>query len=323
MDYSGGNTTQLSPDAFQTSIDDYVVEEFQRERQPEYLSAKNEFFFKQMGDTLMVHTWDEFSNVGAFNEVDEQADVLNTDAFLGNTKTKRQKKYMKQIPISFEAFKTDNQNVRAQIGKSVGERARLTQDKDTILETYADAFAGAINTTPDGQAAASNSHATLKGFTIDNLETGAMTPDNLWIQVQSLAGQLGQDGEVGSYMFEGMAMPFSLYRTAKVIMDTDRIPFSAENDENFFDTVYGTVNLKASVFLNSGTGKNPNTNADTSYHLISTSHQWTRNVLTGFSSTLIDPQYTPNDTFVMRSRYMEARMPKSWNGYVGVNGTTA
>ena len=122
---------------------------------------------------------------------------------------------MKSIPISWEAFKADQVGKRERIGKQVGDRARLTQDFKAILNTYGDAFDGAVSTTPDGDAAASNSHTTLTGATVDNLETGALAPDALWTCVTSLANQKAQDGDPGSYVFEALVVPFTLYKTAR------------------------------------------------------------------------------------------------------------
>ncbi len=306
----------------QTAIDAVVYEEYMREQQPDYLSGRDGFFFKQSQADEMVYIWDEDSNVGAFEELDEQADVPSTDTFIGNQTTKRQSKFIKQIPISFEAFKTEQVGIdkRKMIGIQIADRARLVQDDRSIRDTYGDAFDGSINTTPDGDSWASNSHTTLKGFTVDNLETGALNADNLWTVVQSLANQLAQDGEAGSQVFEGILVPFILLKTAHETLDSDLIPFSAENQENFFRTVYGTgLRIKASIYL--GSTFNANSNANTSYHVVSENVQACRRVLTGLETTLIEPKYTANDTFVERARFMESHFITSHFGSVHSNGT--
>jgi hypothetical protein len=268
---------------------------------------------------MLAYTWDEDSNVGGFDETDEQETIPDTDTRIGNTKTKRQQKWTKQVPVSMEAFKADAVGKRARIGSQIGDRARLTQDKATILDTYGDAFAGAKNTTPDGQAWASNSHTTLKGYTIDNLETGVLNADNLWTIVQSLANQTAQDGEAGSYVFEGIVVPFVLYKTAKEVMDSTLVPFSAENQINIFDTIYGTVNIAASIFL--GSTYNTNSNANTSYHVVSSRHEAVRQTFMDLSTDLIEPKMTANDSWAYRGRFMESHFMRSFSGYVGSNGT--
>lgn len=319
MNPQGGHTYALSPDACQTEIDGVAYETYQRTQQPGYLSAQDSWYFKQMSTSLLAYTWDEDSNVGAFDETDEQEELANTDTFIGNTKTKRQQKWTKQIPVSMEAFKADAVGKRAKIGSQIGDRARLTQDKKAILNTYGDAFAGSINTTPDGDALASNSHTTLKGQNVDNLETGVLDADNLWVDVQSLANMKAQDGEAGSYVFEGLLVPFILYKTAKETLDSQLVPFSGENQINLFDTVYGTVRCAASIFL--GSTYNSNSNANTSFHVLSSQHMISREVFMGLTTNLIPPENTANDSWLYRGRFLESHFPQSFSGYVGSNGT--
>lgn len=283
------------------------------------MSAQDSFFFKQSTTDLLSYSWDEDSNVGAFEETAELEDINDYDTFLGNTKNKKVQKWTKQVEVSAEAFKADAVGKRARIGSQIGLRARTTQDKKAILNTYGDAFAGSINTTPDGQPLASSSHVTLKGFTVDNLETGVLNADNLWTLVQSLQDMLAQDGELGSYVFEGLVVPSILYKTAKETMNSQLVPFSGENQINIFDTDYGTVRVASSAYLNSG--QNSATNANTSYHIVSGEHMINRKVFEGLSMDLIDPTKSKNDKWAYRGRFLESHFPESWCGYAASNGT--
>lgn len=315
----GGFNTSLDADAVLTAIDAALFEEYDRERQPDYLTVRSDMFFKQGNLSNIGFIWDEFSNVGNFRETGEQEEFTNTDVRIGNTVTKRSVKYAKQIPISDEAFRADNKGLRAQIGNSVGDRARQSQDQIGILNSYGDAFAGSVNTTPDGQAPASNSHTTLTGATVDNLETAALTPDALWTCVQSLATQKAQDGEAGSHYFDAIIVPFNLYKTAKEVLDSTLIANSGENNINIFDTVYGTVAVANSIFLTST--YNSATNAATSYHLLSRNHMWQRKVFYGMTTSMVPPEYSANDSYVYRAKFHEVTFPGSWTGYVGCNGS--
>ena len=316
---TGGFNTSLDADAVLTAIDAALFEEFDRDRQPDYLSVRSDMFFKQGSLSNIGFIWDEYSNVGNFRETGEQEEFTNTDVRIGNTTTKRSIKYAKQIPISDEAFRADNKGLRAQIGNSIGDRARQTQDQVGILNSYGDAFAGSVNTTPDGAAPASNSHTTLTGVTVDNLETAALTPDALWTTVQSLATQKAQDGDAGSHYFDGMIVPFNLYKTAKEVLDSTLVANSGENNVNIFDTVYGTVAVASSIFLTST--YNSATNAATSYHIMSRNHMWQRKVFYGMTTSMVPPEYSANDSYILRAKFHEVVFPGSWTGYVGNNGS--
>lgn len=320
MNPQGGHTGELSPDAVRTSIDAVLYEYYEREMQPQYLNAVNDLFFKQ-GETVGVSfIWDEDSNVGEFDEVGEQEEITNTDTFIANKTTVDSQKYLKQVPISDEAFKADKVGKRDAIGRQLGDRARQTRDRKAIQNTYADAFAGSVFTTPDGQALASNSHVALKGATVDNLETGSLIPDNLWTVVNSLQDQEAQDGDAGSYVYAGILVPFTNYKTAKEIQNSQLVANSAENNLNIFETDYGTVEIRASNFLNSK--YNAQSNANTSYHLISQEHKICRKTFYGLDTDLIEPRYSNNDSWQYRSKFHEIAFPGSWCGYVGSNGTT-
>ena len=322
MQPQGGFTGELSPDAVRTAIDLALYEKYERTMQPQYLSADNSMFFKDISDSMngISIIVEEDSNVGEYDAIGEQEEIPNSDTFIANKKTIDSQKYVKQVPVSDEAFRADRIRKREMIGEQLGDRGRQTRDKQAILNTYGDAFAGSVFTTPDGQALASNSHSTVKGTTVDNLETGSLTPDNLWTGVTSLANQLAQDGDAGSYVYAGIGVPFTLYKTAKEIQNSQLIPNSAENNLNIFDTDYGQVEIRASIFL--GSTYNTNSNANTSYHLLSNNHKIGRAVFYGMETDLIEPRYSNNDSYQYRSKFHEVSFPASWCGYVGSNGTT-
>lgn len=317
---SGGHTGGLSPNTVKTGIDTVMYERYGRTLQPAYLSADDVGFFKQGSTVGISFIWEEDSNVGEFIETDEQEDFENTDTFTGNKTTVDSQKYIKQIPISDEAFKADLKGKRDAIGRNVGDRARQTRDRKAILNVYGDAFAGTVFTTPDGQALASNSHTTLTGFTVDNLETGVLNADNLWTSTNSLAQQEAQDGDAGSHVFDRILVPFTLYKTTKETMDSTLVPFSAENQINIFETSdYGNVTIRASVFLNSK--YNSATNANTSFHVLSEDHMIHRKVFYELETTLIPPEHTTNHSYQLRSHFHEITFPGSWTGGVHNNGT--
>ncbi len=319
MNLQGGYSGELSPDGVRTSIDKVLYEQFTREEQPGDISAQNGEYFKT-GPTIGVSfIYDENRGVGNFEAIGEQEEFLNSATDIGNKVTKNSQKYYKQVPISDEAFRADMVGKREDIGSDIGKRARDTQTERAMLDSYGDAFAGSVHTTPDGQALASASHTSLSGGTVDNLETAALTPDGLWTSVQTLANQRAQDGDSGSHKFQLFLSNFNLYKTAKEVMASSLLANGAENNLNIFDTDYGPVVIGASIFLN--TEYNANTNAATSYHLMSRDHQVLRKVFYGMTTDMKTPRETSNDTYAHVSKFHEVVFPGTWTGYVGNNGS--
>jgi len=318
---TGGHTSLLSPDACQTAIDAVLYENYDREETPAFLSSRNPLFFKQGGIDSMSFIFDEDSNVGEFEEHEEQAEIKTSNTFIGNQKTVRVKKRMKSIPVSWEAFKTDQVGKRERIGSQIGDRARLTQDKRAIIDVYGDAFAGSINTCADGVALSSNSHVSLTGGTVDNYETGAMSPDNLWTLVTSLLNQPAQDGELGSHVFNGILVPTTLYKHAKEVLNSTLIADGGENNLNIFDTDFGQVAIKQSQFL--GSAYNSATNANTSFYIVSQNHMIFRKVLSEVETDLIEPRYSRTDSYEYRARFCDRAFPGSWTGFAASDGSVA
>lgn len=263
--------------------------------------------------------WDEYSGIPNVEAHGEQEEVRVVDVLIGNQKTQRATIYKNDYPISWEAFKTDQHSLREQIGKDIGDAARRTQDYAAVLDCYGDAFNGTNFTTPDGSSLANNSHTTLNGDTVDNLETGALTPDALWTLVTSLGQQLGQHGDFGGFVFAGILVPLTLYKKAKEIMNSTLLADSGENNLNVFDTDYGQVAVKQSPLL--GSAFNSNSNANTSYHIISENHQITRRILSDFNLEMIEPKYTKTDSYVDRVRFAEVTYPETYSGYAASNGS--
>lgn len=314
-----GLTSGLNAEVVKTSLDEVLYTEFDRVEQPDELSARNPVFFNQDTTGMGSVQYAEYSNVGEFDVHQEDEDRILTSVRTANKTTTAVTNYKKTIPIPVEFFEDDQHSEVNETIRAVGDRGRLTQDKRAVLDIYGDGFDGNTFTTPDGVSLYNNSHTNLNGDTVDNLETGTLTPDNLKTAVRSLRLQVAQDGEMGSHHFNGLLTPTQLYDEALEIMDSDLIANSAENNLNFFQTVYGTVAVKTSGFLDSDF--NTATNANTSYYLVGRNHRLSRIVRIPMETQLVSPETDSRDRWMYKARFREVAVPKTWEGTVASNGT--
>jgi hypothetical protein len=312
--HSGNNA-----DVVKLSLDELLFTEFDRGQEPGEVLATDSLFFRQKSTTRQVIQWAEYSNVGEFEEHAERQMLNETDVVTDNKTTATIRKWIKSIPISSEFFADDQHDETRQTIKNVGMRGRQTQDHQAFAKTYADGFDGNIFTTPDGQALFSNSHTNLNGDTIDNLETGTLTPDNLKTAVTSLRLQKAQDGEYGGHNVAGLLVPVTLHDEALEITKSALVANSAENNLNYFSEIYPGLVCGASAFLDSAF--NTATNADTSYYLASRNHQVSRYTREGMSTDLIEPRFSKTDEWEYRARFREISVPQTWEGVVASNGT--
>lgn len=315
----GGHTTTLSPDAVQTAIDSVAYEVYNQEGQPSEASIKNPVFFKQERFTGNAHIWDEYSGVPNTDETDEQEVVKTVDVFIGNQSSQKVKFFKNDYPISVEAFKTDKGFIRDRLGSDIAEAAMRKKKYVGLIDCYADAFDGNNFTAPDGNSLANNSHSTLRGDTVDNLETGAASADNVDVLVRSLESQVGQHGDWGGNVIAGILVPRRLYKTMKEILNSEKEANTTDNNLNLFNTDYGQLVLGQSPLLSSDF--NSATNANTSYHALSQNHHIVRRVLTDLEMEIVEPKFSSTDSWNERVRHAEVSYPETHFGYAAANGS--
>ena len=320
MNPTGGHTTELSPDACETAIDAVARERYDRMGQPSALTVMDPTFFRQEVFNSNAHIWDEYSGIPILEEHQEQEIVKTIDVFLGNQTRQPVKFYKNDYPMSVEAFKTDKGHIRDKMGADVADAARLKCEYVGIIDALGDAFNGTNFTTPDGQAPASNSHATLRGDTVDNLETGAMSPDNFDTLARSLESQLGQSGDWGGNVLGGVAVARNNYKHTKEVLNSTLIADSAENNLNIFDTDYGTIKISQSPLLGS-TYNTAETNANTAYYAFAQNHHLVRRVLVDMEIDVVEPKYTSTDSWVTRVRKAEVSYWETYFGFAASNGS--
>ena len=321
MQPTGGHTGGLSPDAVQTEIDAVLYDtEAERSMQPSYVGAVSGTFFKQGSTDLRKFIWDEDAAVPNLDEQAEQTAVKAVDTFIGNTTEVELTKNINDLPVSWEAFKVGGIGAgkRSKLGKQIADAIVRTRDEKALVRTYGDAFDGTYYSSPDGSSMANNSHTTLRGDNVDNLETGALSPDTLWASFVSMQTQLGQHGSVNGYLVNGVLTCATQYKKLKEIMNSEAIADSAENNLNIFETDYGRVSIGQSPFLNSAA--DGGTYKATAVHLVSAQHSMMRKVFAGIETSLISPEYTQTHSYVYRYLFDEVSFPGTWSGYVGLQG---
>jgi hypothetical protein len=158
----------------------------------------------------------------------------------------------------------------------------------------------------------------MRGATVDNLETGAMSPDNADTLARSLESQIGQHGDWGGNILGAVAVPRNIYKHTKEVFNSTALADTAENNMNIFDTDYGHVSIKQSPLLSSTF--NSGSNANTGYHFLSQNHHVVRRVLVDMELDMVEPKYTATDSYVERVRHAEVTYFETHFGYAASTG---
>lgn len=300
-------------------LDEIFYGAFEMDRQPSEVRATDTLFFSQGSTPWGTVQYAEAQGPGNFDETSADEEVSEATVRVGNKTSKDVIKYAKDLPIT-EEYREDSEQYRTVNNwvNQMGIRARTTRDAGAFKRSYADAFSGA--TTPDGVALVSNSHTSLNGDTIDNLETGVLSSDNMATLIKSLRLQKAQDGDLGSYHADGALFPVNLMPTAHAVLASELKAGTANNDSAYISNVYPNLVLGVSEYLDS-TYNSFNSNANTSYFVVSRGHSISRDVRVPIETQWVDPIYDRRRRAYYRARLREIVYCGTWGGVVGSNGT--
>lgn len=301
-----------------SGLDEIFMSAYEMEKQPGDVRADDPLFFKQDSTEFLTVQYAESMGPGQFRATAEDEEVDDATVRVGNRTAAEVFEFDRDISIS-QRYQESSQmygTVENWV-RELGVRARTSRDEQAFIRSYGNAFSV---TTPDGVALISNSHVALSGDTVDNLETGAASADNVATLIRSLRLQKAQDGSLGSCHADGLLGPINLFPTLTVIVDSDLKPGTGNNDINYVSKVYPGLVVGASEWLDS-TYNTLNTNANTSYFCVSKMHSIVRAVRVGIENEYTGPELDRKRRAFYRARFSERVYPGTWVGVVGSNGT--
>lgn len=305
-------------DLVRTSLDDVAWERFDLERQPDSARADDPLFFRQKSHDKQAYIDFEVAGPGQFDQVVEDEEYPEATLLDGNRVAHVINNYKKSLVLTEEFMEDEQWEVAQNWVRMAADRARTTRDEFAMQESYGDAFSGA--TTNAGVSMINNSHTNLNGDTVDNQETGVMNADNFETLVTSLRLQAAQDGSLGSYHADGALFPVTLAAEAHEVLKSELKSGTGNNELNYFSKVYPGLVIGVSEWLDA-TYNSLNTNANTSYFVVSQNHEVRRIVRKGFTSAFVDPRFDSRGRGFYRLRFREEIHPVQYNGLAGSNGT--
>ncbi len=314
-----GPNTGTAPKDVLTDLDEVYYQEYDYTKDPGYVGAESGVFFKQKTLDRGAAKTEEFLPVGKWEEHAEEEEIRVATVRLANAKTHTVVNYKKALKIPVEFWEDDLHDVVSESITSMARRALTTKDQ-TAIRKYADGFSA--ETTSDGTAVFSNSHTSISGDTIDNLETGVLNASNLEVLVRSLRKQKAHDGEMGGHNIDGLLVALNLHEDAIEITDSELKAHVTDNTLNVFrSNKYPSIkDVATSQFLHSDYMSDL-TNVNTSYYAVSRNHSLRRYVRMKMATSLIDYIFDDRDRYTFKGRYREITSWVGWGGTVASNGT--
>ena len=177
-------------------------------------------------------------------------------------------------------------------------------------------FRGAFTTTitPDGVSLINAAHPLIKGGTVSNLITGALTPTTLETALVALREQKDQAGIIvgsqGKYLVVAPAKFLEDTRITQSVLVSD----TANNAVNVFRSIMG-IEVFTSPYLGAAAG-----GSDTAWFLLSQFHGIKRVVRQGVQTALVSWEYSTNRSYKYQGNFREEVFAADYAGIVGSQG---
>lgn len=301
-----------------SGLDEVFDSGFEMDKQPGEVRADDSLFFRQDDTELLAVQYAQSMGPGDFNVTDEDQDVDEATVAVGNKTVADVLEFDRDIPIP-QRYQEASQywgTVNTWV-EQLGVRGRTSRDKYAFRFTYGNPFSV---TTPDSVALISNSHVALSGDTVDNLETGIASADNVATLIKRLRLMKAQDGDLASYHADGLLASANLHPTLTVIVGSELKPGITDNDINYISKVYPGLVVGASEYMDSDYNT-LNANADTTYIAVSRMHKITRAKRVDMQREYVEPMYDRKRRAFYRARFSERTYCGDWGGVAGSNGT--
>lgn len=308
----------LNPDLVKTGLDEVFFGGFDNESIPGYAHADNGVLFKQGSATNSAVISNVMGWPGEFTKHSEEEEIELATIRSDHKATNLVENWKRSFKIPVEFFEDEEWGaVNASI-RQLGIRARTTQDKNALGSGYSDGFTSF--TVNSGTALFSNSHTTLAGGTVDNLETGTLSESNLETLVNSLIDQKGQDDSLAGHMPAWLLVPTTLFKEAMEITKSELRSGTANNDLNYYSQVYPGLRVYFSPFLGASFG-GADGGSDTAYFVGGSMHAMNRDVRVGMDTDMVDSAYDDRDRYTYKARFREVVHASSFEGLVASDGT--
>lgn len=304
--------SSLNPNVVKTALDEVFYPEFNIQEHPGYATAETAGVFNQDTATSSAVISELFGGVGAWELTAEEATLPQGDPRVDQTKTYTVTKYAKSVHIPKEFYDDNMHGAYEGMVKSFATRARTTRDKNAFA-LFRNGFT--TETTVDAVAWFSNSHTNKAGNTVDNLETGALTPTVLENMFTSLAEQEAQDGEIDGHVPACLVVPVKLFKEAIEITKSELAAGTANNNMNYYSQLYPGLMVYTSPYLGAKAG-----GSDTAAFLLSRNHSAMRYVRDAVSTNLVNYDVSDNDVYKYKGRFREALGVMSYDGAVATTG---
>jgi len=302
-----------SPNVAHTALDFVFFQKYQDEAKITQgrARANDSLVFKQETASSDKIIYDQFGGGGLFSQrTNEEAEIAQSSPRVTNNISLTVLEFADACDVPKNFMDDEKHGVIKANVADMARRAKLTQD-DYALDRWALGFTTV--TTNDAVAWFSNSHTTIDGTTVDNLETGTLTPANLETLIVSLGRQKNQGGVLGHFDSNLLLVPLNLLKEGSEVIDSDLLAGTGNNNINYLSRKYPGLELKFSPTLDD--------TSTTAYFLASNEHSCKRWVREAVTTNYIPWDISRNKIGTYQSWLREVVAPVSYEASAASDGS--
>lgn len=294
-----------------TALDNLRDDTLQRENLPGKATALDPIVFTQDSADKAAVVTSVLGGGGYFDKnTDDQAAKKTVSKRALAPKTTVIAEFNQNLGIT-RTFMADQQ--QSAVARSVRQATQAwssTRDRNAA-NVYALGFT--TQTVIGGEALFTNTHTNVNGDTVDNLETGVLTNDNLNVVINSLRQQVNNEGVLIGYEPGFLFTPSLLHQTGTQIAKSVLRAGTGNNDLNYWSDVYPGMKVVYSPHLD--------TTSTSAYFVGTYGHDIIRFEREAFFTDLVDWKTDINDQYIYKMRAREEVDAITYVGVVGSNGT--
>ena len=305
-------TEQQNFAVVQTELDSVFYQNFDYDSGfPGIATANTAALFKPMQTEHAAYIEEVFAGSGLFPSIGETTNVPLSVPKVANKLTTYIKDFAQGIELSKNLFDDNLHGVWSKTVADFAMVARVTQD-DNAFALFRGAFA--TTTTADGSYLCST-HTLIKGDTVTNNTTSALSTTSLNTAIVALRQQKNQAGVILGNVPNILLVPSALFKKAIEITESALLADSANNNINVYRSAYG-IAVYTSPYLDNAAG-----GSDTAWFLLSKNHGVTRLIRQGIQTALRDWTYSNNRTYFYQANFRESVYAADYVGVYGSTGT--
>ena len=303
-----------SPNVAHTALDFVFYQKFndyEKSKAAGLATSSDPLVFNQEtadGDKVI---YDQFSTVGYVTQrTNEEAEVAAYSPRVTNNVSLSVLEFAQAVDVPRNFMMDEKHGVIKQNTIEMARSARISQDNYNF-DRWALGFTTVV--TNDAVAWFSDSHTTIDGTTVDNLETGVLTAGNLETLIVSLQRQKDQAGKLGYHHARLLLVPASLLKEACEIVDSDLLAGTGNNNINYLSRKFPGLEVKYSPFLDD--------TSTTAYFLAGGDHSVNRYVREAVNTNYLSWEISRNRVGSYQVAFREVTNPVSYESTVASSGT--